>query len=328
MSDGTGQTSTVPTPTYKMPTALGPLTTSFLQPTDCQYFGNATSMGGHCVGNGLLNDPSCWPPATVAPPPSGWLSSCGWYSPGLACPIGYTAACKSTYNAAPSISQDVQSIRFDGQLLPSETAIGCCPSGFSCNGRQYNPDCIMTSLESTVSSTTYLTAKCSAGAFVERGSQPVPSTSTLSNGGQLIVRNFALSAPLVQLRYQSSDWKSLAPYTSDPFDPSPTSTTTSTSISAAAPPKAGLTRGSTIAIAAIMFGVVRTSVAAAFTLLCRQRRQRKRSQVTVILRELDSGAQISELDSRTQTPELDIGFAVELGNETVKLQGDPRSARG
>ena len=108
-------------------TLLGPLTTAWSPPADCgvHLVTCPTCLDGyqaqHCVGDAPQDFTGCWPPAAsnIASPKYPYLGW-GYYSPGLACPTGYTAACSATYGANP----DWQ-IQFD--LFPGETAIGCCP---------------------------------------------------------------------------------------------------------------------------------------------------------------------------------------------------------
>ena len=110
-------------------TLLGPLTTTaWSPPAGCgvHLVGCATCADGyqaqHCVGDAPQDFTGCWPPVAskVASPKYPYLGW-GYYSPGLACPTGYTAACTATYGVRPDWP-----IQFD--LFPSETAIGCCPS--------------------------------------------------------------------------------------------------------------------------------------------------------------------------------------------------------
>lgn len=114
-------------------TLLGPLTTAWSMPDSCtvHVLNCATCTEGfrgqQCViqddGSGAPQDhTSCWPPATKkAGTPQHPFVGWGFYSPGLACPTGYTAACTAEYGKRPEWE-----IEFT--LIPGETAIGCCPT--------------------------------------------------------------------------------------------------------------------------------------------------------------------------------------------------------
>ncbi|KAI9654767.1 MAG: hypothetical protein M1821_005761 [Bathelium mastoideum] len=60
----------------------------------------------------------------------GW----GYYSPGLACPQGFTTACSAIGSNGTVTTAGNQAQRFSFQypLDPLETAAGCCPSGYNC----------------------------------------------------------------------------------------------------------------------------------------------------------------------------------------------------
>jgi hypothetical protein len=109
-------------------THLGPLTTAFTPSPSCSTivpFCTTCSFGWagqSCSATNPIDDTACWPPTKTAgvtiptQPLLGW----GFYSPGLACPFGHTAACTATADGG----QDWQ-VQF--RLEKGETAIGCCP---------------------------------------------------------------------------------------------------------------------------------------------------------------------------------------------------------
>jgi hypothetical protein len=109
-------------------TLLGPMTTAWSPPASCSVHvvNCATCLDGyqaqHCVNGGTAQDyTGCWPPATRQAgspkyPYLGW----GFYSPGVACPTGYTAACTAEYGKRAD--WPIQFV-----LVAGETAIGCCP---------------------------------------------------------------------------------------------------------------------------------------------------------------------------------------------------------
>jgi hypothetical protein len=63
----------------------------------------------------------CWPPrASYATSDPGVMMGWGFYSPGLACPAGYTTVAMATAGGA-------QGWRVEYEMNPSETAAACCP---------------------------------------------------------------------------------------------------------------------------------------------------------------------------------------------------------
>lgn len=109
---------------------LGPLTTSWSIPSRCSvnYVNCETCIeafrGQHCVTSGgtgpVEDDIGCWPPAASLNQATHPFLGLGFYSPGLACPTGYTTACTAEYGRRAQ--WDIQF-----SLVPGETAIGCCP---------------------------------------------------------------------------------------------------------------------------------------------------------------------------------------------------------
>lgn len=122
-----------PTPTegittvYATRNILGPLTTVFTAPQECDFAGIISSQtsayrGQGCTVDHLVDASTCWPQATAAaplksPPLNGW----GFYSPGISCPAGYTSACSATQGS--STGWEMQ-FAMDAR----ETAVGCCPT--------------------------------------------------------------------------------------------------------------------------------------------------------------------------------------------------------
>ena len=124
-------------------TIIGPLTTTFTPPAECLTLGAFGTGSGAvsfyraegCSNSRLIDATTCWPPASSSLPPSvlntdANLNGLGIYSPGLACPSGYTTACKEQLDSRGSDvpPANASSTRFQFPLIPNETAVGCCPS--------------------------------------------------------------------------------------------------------------------------------------------------------------------------------------------------------
>ncbi|KAH6630031.1 hypothetical protein B0J18DRAFT_474650 [Chaetomium sp. MPI-SDFR-AT-0129] len=199
-------------------TALGPLTTTWTMPDSCtvHVLNCPTCDGGfrgqQCVstdGRGAPQDhTTCWPPTTsLAGTPRYPFVGWGFYSPGLACPAGYTTACTAQYGGRSGWD-----IEFT--LIPGETAIGCCPEGFECANRNGNT-CIASRTPLTVT-----TALCSGTNLVSVSPVTVPllvdvtatttdsSDGALATGTTVYVGEVSLLAPMYQLNFQQSDLES------------------------------------------------------------------------------------------------------------------------
>lgn len=122
-----------PTPTQGITTVyatrniLGPLTTVFTAPQECDFAGIISSQtsayrGQACIADHLIDASTCWPQTTSAaplksPPLNGW----GFYSPGISCPAGYTSACSATQGSSTGWEMQFP-------MDERETAVGCCPT--------------------------------------------------------------------------------------------------------------------------------------------------------------------------------------------------------
>ena len=200
---------------FSLPTGrnnLGPLTTTFVPPDSCSDYGIAgTAAGGfraqECAGGTLLDNARCWPSATIAPPApplAGW----GFYSPGLVCPTGYASACTAYPSGSSPTTTSGPSFSFNYALLPQETAVGCCPSGFTCTRNAGVQSCIQ-----RASATTFEVGRCAGDDLANLRNQTVPQTVTRTDGSESVATTVNLWAPMIQLNFQSSD---LAPPTSIP----------------------------------------------------------------------------------------------------------------
>lgn len=114
-------------------TNLGPLTTTWSIPDDCTVNMRLCDrcqncfQGQKCVTadddeskSSLEDNMDCWPPHTGEIRSTYPFNGLGFYSPGLACPTGYTSACTAVYGERAGWQ-----IQFN--LVEGETAIGCCP---------------------------------------------------------------------------------------------------------------------------------------------------------------------------------------------------------
>ncbi|KAK4239279.1 hypothetical protein C8A03DRAFT_14300 [Achaetomium macrosporum] len=187
------------------PTNLGPLTTTFTPPAACTVAvgagrgGLAGLLGGGgdndvaylaqaCSRGKAVDATSCWPAKSKGaeekePPLHGW----GFYYPGLHCPVGYATACSATGGSGGSSGWPVQFKLRDG-----ETAVGCCPSGYSCanvNGQT----CTMVATSHAIPTVTCDGSK--SGGFA---SQTIPDL-------EASITALSLFAPMIQINWQSSD---------------------------------------------------------------------------------------------------------------------------
>jgi hypothetical protein len=110
---------------------LGPLTTTWTMPETCSIYMPACPTCDNAYnaqscnptsGGRVQDNTACWPPVTSGVLSPSWpFVGWGFYSPGLACPAGYTSACTAVYGQRPPWETQFS-------LVPSETAIGCCPT--------------------------------------------------------------------------------------------------------------------------------------------------------------------------------------------------------
>ncbi|KAK4148650.1 hypothetical protein C8A00DRAFT_19556 [Chaetomidium leptoderma] len=250
-------------------TLLGPLTTTWSMPDSCTAHlltcetCAVAFRGQHCVirsGSGAVEDnTACWPPTTrqgvTAPqqPFFGW----GFYSPGLACPTGYTTACTAHYGG-----RSEWEVQFS--LIPGEAAVGCCPEGFKC-ANQYGNTCMAVIATNAPAQTTVATAMCSGSQMVSLAPATFPDiiTTTASSGEgagtvETATRRMVLLAPMFQLNYQASDLEAPTSNTasttsgSAQSSTSPNSSSSGTSSSGtnlpAAAGEGGLSTGATVGI--------------------------------------------------------------------------------
>ncbi|KAI1112044.1 hypothetical protein F5Y14DRAFT_423469 [Nemania sp. NC0429] len=178
-------------------TNLGPLTTAtwtysctevIQRCSDCDNGWAAQT----CIHGTVTDNQACWPPrATNLPATTGALLGWGVYSPGIVCPGGYTSTVGATYGGSSNFA-------FEYPLAAGETAIGCCPEGGFAPIIDKNGDQTCVQFKPT---TSFLVGSCDNNG---------PSYTTFAVGGTLKSKqynSFSVSAPFLQLVYQSSDSK-------------------------------------------------------------------------------------------------------------------------
>ncbi|OIW22988.1 hypothetical protein CONLIGDRAFT_145872 [Coniochaeta ligniaria NRRL 30616] len=272
-------------------TRLGAFTTPFTYPASCSVIVQDCStcstgwQGQSCSNNqfntqGVQDNLDCWPPRDAENLSSG-VAVMGWgfYSPGLECPIGYATACASTVGVDSGFP-------FQFSLLPSETAVGCCPTGYSCS---YNPgiDAAQTCYK-YYSTGSFPTVQCSKGTSNKFSYVTVPATVTATispttSGGsrstvEAVLQNVLVFAPLIQINWQSTDRLASTPL---PGSGTPSTSQTATPTPTTGTPKpGGLSQGATIgiAVAAAIVGLVLIGV---FAMWMRRRNRRAKVMPTL-----------------------------------------------
>ncbi|KAB5586246.1 hypothetical protein GE09DRAFT_58134 [Coniochaeta sp. 2T2.1] len=266
-------------------TNLGPLTTPFTYPASCNVVVQQCStctfgwQGQSCGTNsfntqGVQDNLDCWPPRSNDVSSGVAVNGWGFYSPGVECPIGYTSACSSTAGVEGGFA-------FQFSMLPRETAVGCCPTGYTCN---YNPgvDAAQTCYKYHYTGS-FPTVQCSAGTSNRFSYVTVPATvtatTTSTNGVRatdtVVLDNILVFAPLIQINWQSTDRTTPSSTVGSASQPTVSSSTTTTTSNSS-----GLSKGATIGIAvgAAVLGLILIAV---FTIWMRRRKQRPRVMPTL-----------------------------------------------
>ncbi|KAE9372012.1 hypothetical protein N431DRAFT_407864 [Stipitochalara longipes BDJ] len=208
-------------PTNKQRVILGPLTSTWTAPSSCSIavqdcqtctqawaaqtcFASTASTVTSSVNYGVEDNTDCWPPrssfaSTPVPPLAGW----GFYSPGLDCPYGMTPACSATGGGTSGWS-----VQYG--LLAKETAVGCCPLGYSCaNG--FAQTCVQ-----TATSTSFQAVTCESGTSGGFTYLTVPATIS-----SVAIPSYTLFAPLIQINWQATDRPSSSSTSSPASNTSP-----------------------------------------------------------------------------------------------------------
>ncbi|KAI0380903.1 hypothetical protein F5Y04DRAFT_256208 [Hypomontagnella monticulosa] len=246
-------------------TLLGPLTTTWPVPPACTVAVGACStcnfgwLGQTCAGSNTVQDATtCWPPRTSgAFTPSQPLLAWGVYSPGIACPSGYRTAC--SYDGAKQTGD----FNFFFSPRASETAIGCCPTGYTCSLGEIGQTCFAAMTTSSLPTVT-----CDAGTSAQFEFLTIPFAVPVSDSAK-IISTFTAFAPLFQLNHQASDLPTTGQgVTSTGSKPTSSSTTgdigSTTSLQTpptSSPESQGLSAGASagigvgVALGAILLGV-------------------------------------------------------------------------
>lgn len=296
---------------------LGPLTTVFTPDPTC-----VTPMAGYCKSQscvawegqvctalprwnntfGAMDQSSCWPPytsgaVTTDVAVTGYLGGWGFYSPGLSCPAGSTSACTATADNPTG-----GDFTFQFPLTAGETAVGCCPTSFSCMldamGRN--------TCQRTVRSTLFEVVTCGGGL--------APGTA-LKTWAATYTTCLSIYAPLIQINWRAADLPAMSTSMSimaiQPTDSSETSTPTPPSTSAPSRLSNGAYVG--IGIGAALGGlIVLGGVVGGAILLWRRRRDRDG-------REEGERSGSAELDSDQSPPPL--------GSDMYEVSESPRTRK-
>ncbi|KAJ4302786.1 hypothetical protein N0V90_001677 [Kalmusia sp. IMI 367209] len=200
-SDWRRQAEPIPTPTR---INLGPLTTLFVQPPHCSraaLAGTQAILGQSCHPNGATasaaDDTGCWPRATAYPTNvQSSLNGMGFYSPGVMCPTGYHSACtaistsKGMTAAAPQVTG-----KFQFPLVAGETAVGCCPNGYTCGANGGAQTC-----HQVATKTKFDAMTCDGLTGSNLDAFQVPTTM-----GAETIATMDLWAPMIQINHMATD---------------------------------------------------------------------------------------------------------------------------
>ncbi|KAL5382123.1 hypothetical protein DPSP01_006802 [Paraphaeosphaeria sporulosa] len=196
------QAEPIPAPTR---VNLGPLTTVFVPPPYCSraaLAGSQAVLGQSCnpvneKSATAADDTGCWPRATAYPVNAkSKLAGLGFYSPGLTCPQGHYSACtavstsKGQTAAAPQVTG-----KFQFPLVAGETAVGCCPTGYTCGASGGFQTCHQVATQTSFDAMT-----CSGVSGSNLDDFQVPVTMD----GETIA-TMDLYAPMIQINHMATD---------------------------------------------------------------------------------------------------------------------------
>lgn len=196
------QADPIPAPTR---VNLGPLTTVFVPPPHCSraaLAGSQAVLGQSCnpvdeKTASAADDTGCWPRATAYPVDTkSKLAGLGFYSPGLTCPQGHYSACtaistaKGQTAAAPQVTG-----KFQFPLVAGETAVGCCPTGYTCGANGGFQTCHQVATQTSFDAMT-----CSGLSGSNLDAFQVPATME----GETMA-TMDLFAPMIQINHMATD---------------------------------------------------------------------------------------------------------------------------
>ncbi|GMG27618.1 unnamed protein product [Aspergillus oryzae] len=243
-------------------TNLGPLTTTFTYPESCTVAVGAcpTCTQGWqaqtCSNNafnhqGVQDDVECWPPRANPTLATGVaLNGWGFYSPGIHCPAGMVTACSATGGSNGGF-------QFQYSLNDGETAVGCCPSGYSCGhaGHDQYQTCL-----SVYVTGTFPIVQCKSGSSNGYTYMTVPATVTATTSKSVTLTHtisaYTVRAPMIQINHMATDLPTST-------QPPPTSSDSSSGIKVSASISAHLSPAAKAGIivaaclgAIILFGLI------------------------------------------------------------------------
>ncbi|KAK8074971.1 hypothetical protein PG997_009634 [Apiospora hydei] len=257
---------------------LGPLTTPWQQPEGCSVIvrrdssytgelwqGQSCQMTASAAQSNywIHQAHECFPPPTAAAttPTASWYDNWGFYSPGVACPVGWTRACSATCGEVGTALALLDPMT----LQAGETAAECCPEGYTCMAGF--PKC------RRLLTTPFGAIVCDATAV---GVQiPVPSPYLNKEGAGTSVASFTVGMPMVQVVWRETDLPAS-------MRSRPSSTTTVAMETNATAPKStdiaavGLSEGAKVGLAVgASLGAVIVLISIAFFVFVRRHRRRR-----------------------------------------------------
>lgn len=292
-------------------TVLGSLTTAFVAPTSCTmamyYSGeldqgvslsqscsyDSTQESGAAIiydGTGaVIDDTACWPPMTTGLWSTVPYEISGIYSPGVVCPVGQSKACFATAAVDGTIT-------FQNSLQQSETAAGCCPTGYVCSSLEVDSTIVEQFCVTEMTIGSLLTGTCDGQITPVTGSLTLPlvqavtnSDSTSTEISTTTISALSILAPMIQIVWQSTDTTTSA--AASITEPGPASATPSSS---SHPLSTGAAAGIGVSVA-VVFMLAISGIA-----WYRIRRRRRRSgSVNAVTASMDGG------DDGYAKPELD-----------------------
>ncbi|RAO73094.1 uncharacterized protein BHQ10_009106 [Talaromyces amestolkiae] len=230
--------------------------------------GICASVGGNIT---YSQDSSCLPPvkSTILGSlvgPSDVLYTTydyrGYYSPGIACPAGYSTACavQAGADGIQSALSNLQSFGFVYSATADETAVGCCPTGYQCTNRLSSQWC-----QHVIASTTQPLITCINGTNGAPASSTtqftLPTNVTFTYPDTLLstevtstvtVTLFTMFATMIQMNFQATDLASTTSLSSTSLLPSSSLSTNSSSTGGSSNSSSSNHKTTTIAVSVVI----------------------------------------------------------------------------